>query len=162
MRFPIAVQLLYSVQTLPDSSDKLGPVAVTFQTKRRPNRLSFSFKKRLGIKLHNRSTSPKLRKTVSIPEVILQSTFSRNAISLSKQKQMNVHIHNSTTIYFDDEMSGVFYSCELTLLLGANTVILKICATMYQFPDPVTFVYVLSFIKICYFSHLALKLEMPI
>ena len=42
MRFLIVVQLLHSVQTLPDGSDKLGPVSVTFQTKRRPNRLSFS------------------------------------------------------------------------------------------------------------------------
>ena len=42
MRFPIVVQLLHSVQALPDSSDKLGPVSVTFQIKRRPNWLSFS------------------------------------------------------------------------------------------------------------------------
>ena len=35
MRFPIVVQLLHSVQALPDSSDKLGLVSVTFQTKRR-------------------------------------------------------------------------------------------------------------------------------
>ena len=34
MRLPIVVQLLYSVQVLPDSSDKLGLVSVTFQTKR--------------------------------------------------------------------------------------------------------------------------------
>ena len=42
MRFLIVVQLLHSVQTLPDGSDKLGPVSITFQTKRRPNGLSFS------------------------------------------------------------------------------------------------------------------------
>ena len=34
MRLPIVVQLLHSVQALPDSSDKLGLVSVTFQTKR--------------------------------------------------------------------------------------------------------------------------------
>ena len=101
MRFLIAVQLLHSVQTLPDGSDKLGPVSVTFQTKRRPNRQN---------KLRNRSTSPKLRKTVPILEVILQSTFSRTVISLSKQKRMNAHGHNSATSCFDDETSGAFYS----------------------------------------------------
>ena len=61
-------------------------------------------------KLRNRSMSPKLRKIVSIPEVILQSTFSRTVISLSKQKRMNAHGHNSATNYFDDVMSGAFYS----------------------------------------------------
>ena len=35
MSLPIVVQLLHSVQALPDSSDKLGLVSVTFQTKRR-------------------------------------------------------------------------------------------------------------------------------
>ena len=40
--FPIVVQLLHSVQALPDSSDKLGPVSETFQTKRRPKGLSFN------------------------------------------------------------------------------------------------------------------------
>ena len=64
----------------------------------------------IGIKLRNRSTSPKLRKTVSIPEVILQSKFSRTVISSSKQKRMNTHGHNSATSYFDDETSGAFYS----------------------------------------------------
>ena len=34
MSLPIVVQLLHSVQALPDSSDKLGFVSVTFQTKR--------------------------------------------------------------------------------------------------------------------------------
>ena len=102
MRFLIVVQLLHSVQTLPDGSDKLGPVSVTFQTKRRPNRLKNGWQN----KLRNRGTSPKLRKTVSIPEVILQSTFSRTVISLSKQKRMNAHGHNSATSYFDDETSG--------------------------------------------------------
>ena len=34
MRLPIVVQLLHSVQALPDSSDKLGLVSATFQTKR--------------------------------------------------------------------------------------------------------------------------------
>ena len=33
MRFPVVVQLLHSVQALPDSSDKLGLVSVTLQTK---------------------------------------------------------------------------------------------------------------------------------
>ena len=33
MRLPIVVQLLHSVQALPDSSDKLGTVSVTFQTR---------------------------------------------------------------------------------------------------------------------------------
>ena len=35
MRLPIVVQILHSVQALPDSKDKLGLVSVTFQTKRR-------------------------------------------------------------------------------------------------------------------------------
>ena len=35
MRLPIVVQLLHSVQALPDSSVKFGLVSVTFQTKRR-------------------------------------------------------------------------------------------------------------------------------
>ena len=48
--------------------------------------------------------------TVSIPEVILQSAFSRSVISLSKQKRMNAHGHNSATSYFDDVPSGAFYS----------------------------------------------------
>ena len=47
--------------------------------------------------------SSKLRKAVSIPEVILQSTFSRTVASLSKQIQVNAHGHNSATRYFDDE-----------------------------------------------------------
>ena len=38
--FPIVVQLLHSVQALPDSSDKLGPISETFQTKRRPKGLA--------------------------------------------------------------------------------------------------------------------------
>ena len=33
MRLPIVVQLLHSVQALADSSDKLGFVSVSFQTK---------------------------------------------------------------------------------------------------------------------------------
>ena len=136
MRFPIVVQLLHSVQALPDSS---GPVSVTFRTKRRPNRLSFSLKNGWQNKLRNRSTSPKLRRTVSIPEVILQSSFSRIVISLSKQKRMNAHGHNSATSYFDNETSGAFYSWELTLPRGANNLILIICAIVYLFPDPVTF-----------------------
>ena len=48
MRFPIVVQLLHSVQALPDSSDKLGLVSITFQTKQRSNRLGFSLKKTAG------------------------------------------------------------------------------------------------------------------
>ena len=40
MRLPIVVQLLHSVQALPDSSDKLGLVSVTFQTKRRQTGLA--------------------------------------------------------------------------------------------------------------------------
>ena len=47
LRFPIVVQLLHSVQALPDSSDKLGPVSVTFKTKQRPNSLA-SVKKTAG------------------------------------------------------------------------------------------------------------------
>ena len=47
MRLPIVVQLLHSVQALPDSSDKLGLVAVTFQTKWRQTGLA-SAKKRLA------------------------------------------------------------------------------------------------------------------
>ena len=87
MRFPIVVQLLHSVQALPDSSDKLGLVFVTFQTKRRQTGLASAEKNAWQNKLHNRSMCPKLRKTVSIPEVILQSMFSRTVISLSKQKE---------------------------------------------------------------------------
>ena len=52
---------------------------------------------------------------------------------------MNAHSHNSATSYFDDETSGAFYSWELTLPRGANNSILKICAIVYLFPDPVTF-----------------------
>ena len=48
MRLPIVVQLLHSLQALPDSSDKVGPVSLTFQTKRCPNRLSFREKKKAG------------------------------------------------------------------------------------------------------------------
>ena len=47
--------------------------------------------------------------THAIPEVILQATFSRTVISLSKQKRMNAHGPNSTS-YFDDATSGAFYS----------------------------------------------------
>ena len=110
MHLLIVVQLLHSVQALPDSSDKLGPVSLTFQTKRRPNQLSSAKKNGWQIKLRNWSTSSKLRKTVSIPEVILQSTFSRTVASMSKQKRVNAHGHNSATRYFDDETSGAFYS----------------------------------------------------
>ena len=95
-------------------------------------------------KLRNQSTYPKLRKTISIPEVILQSTFSRTVISLSKQKRMNAHGHNSATSYFDDETSGAFYSRELTLPRGANNSILKICAIVYLFPDPVTNIFLIT------------------
>ena len=92
-------------------------------------------------KLRNRSTSPKLRKTVSIPEVILQLTFSRTLTSLSKQKRLNAHDHNSATGYFDDKTSGAFYSWELTQPRGANNSILKICRTTYLFPEPVTYIF---------------------
>ena len=85
IRFPIVVQLLHSVQALPDSSDKLGLVSVTFRTKRRRTGLASALKNGWQNKLRNRSTSPKLRKTVSIPEVLLQSTFSRTVISLNEQ-----------------------------------------------------------------------------
>ena len=40
MSLPIVVQLLNSVQALPDSSDKLGLVSLTFQTKRRQTSLA--------------------------------------------------------------------------------------------------------------------------
>ena len=104
-----------------------------------PERAKLQLKNGWHNKLRNRSTSPKLRKNFSIPEVILQSTFSRTVISLSKQKRMNAHGHNSATSYFDDETSGAFYSRELALPRGANNSILKMCATMYLFSDPVTF-----------------------
>ena len=52
---------------------------------------------------------------------------------------MNAHGHNSATSYFDDIMSGAFYSWELTLPRGTNNSILKICAIVYLFPDPVTY-----------------------
>ena len=107
-RLPIVVQLLHSVQALPDSSDKLGLVSVTFQTKRCQTGLASAKKNGWQNKLRDRSTSPKLRKTVSL--LILQSTFSRTVISLSKQKRTNAHGHNFTTSYFGDVMSGAFYS----------------------------------------------------
>ena len=47
---------------------------------------------------------------VTIPEVILQSTFSRTFSSFSKQKRVNTNDHNSATRYFDDKTSGAFYS----------------------------------------------------
>ena len=52
---------------------------------------------------------------------------------------MNAHGHNSATSYFDDVTSGAFYSWELTLPHGANNSILKICAIVYLFLDPVTY-----------------------
>ena len=107
MRLPIVVQLLHSVQALPDSSDKLGLVSITFQTKRHQTGLASNGWQN---KLRNLSMCPKLQKTVPIPEVILQSTFSRTVISLSKQKQTNAYGHNSATSYYDDVTSGAFYS----------------------------------------------------
>ena len=50
---------------------------------------------------------------------------------------MNAHGHNSAS-YFDDETSGAFYSRELALPRGTNNSILKMCATVYLFSDPVT------------------------
>ena len=38
-----------------------------------------------------------------MPEVLLQSTLSRSVASLSKEKQVNAHGHNSATHYFDDK-----------------------------------------------------------
>ena len=102
MRLPIVVQLLHSVQALSDSSDKLGLVS--------ERGLASAKKNGWQNKLRNRSTCLKLRKTVSIPEVILQSTFSRTVISLSKQKRTNAHGHNSATSYLDDVTGGAFYS----------------------------------------------------
>ena len=107
--FPIVVQLLHSVQALPDSSDKLGPVSETFKLNDAQRGFA-SAKNGWQNKLRNRITSPKLRKTVSIPEVRLQSTFSRTLTYLSKQKRLNAHVHNSATSYFDDKTSGAFYS----------------------------------------------------
>ena len=114
MCLPIIVQLLHSIQALPDSSGKVGPVSLTFQTKKkRPNGLSFNGKTNgWQTKLSNRNTSPKLRKTVSIPEVILQSTFT----SFSKQKRVNAHGHNPATRYFDNEMSGAYIAEGLLYL----------------------------------------------
>ena len=86
------------------------------------------------IKLHNRSTSSKLQKNVSIPEVILQSMFSRNFTSFSKQKRVNAHGHNSATRYFDDETSGELYSRGLTLPCSANNLILKKMRENVPFP----------------------------
>ena len=111
MHLPIVVQLLHSIQALPDSSDKLGLVSVTFQTKRRQTGLASAEKTAAKINcVTGVHTCPKLRKTVSLPEVILQSTFSRTVISLSKQKRTNANGHNFTTSYFDDVTSGAFYS----------------------------------------------------
>ena len=110
MRLPI-VQLLHSVQARPDCSDKVGPVspsklndAQTGLTSAKNNNNSWQ------IKLRNWNTSSKLRKTVSILEVILQSTFSQTLTSFSKQKRVNAHGYNSATRYFDDETSVSFYS----------------------------------------------------
>ena len=91
MRLPIVVHLLHNVQAHTDSSNKVDPVSLTFQTKRRPNQLSFSEKSNgWQIKLRNRSTSLKLRNTVCIPEMILRSMFSQIFTSFSKQKRVNV------------------------------------------------------------------------
>ena len=87
MHLLIVVQLLHSVQALPDGSDKLGPVSSLFKLNDAQTGLASAKKKRLAIKLRNRSTSSILQKTVSISEVILQSTFSRTVASLSKQKK---------------------------------------------------------------------------
>ena len=48
MRFPIVVQLLHSVQALPDGSDKLGLVSATFQTKQCQTGLASAKKQRLA------------------------------------------------------------------------------------------------------------------
>ena len=72
--------------------------------------LASAKKKRMAIKLRKRSTSSKLQKVVSIPEVKLQSTFSQTVASLSIQKRVNAHGHNSATCYFDDERNGAIYS----------------------------------------------------
>ena len=60
--------------------------------------------------LHSVQALPDGKPSLAIPEVILQSTFSRTVTSLSKQKRVNTHGHNSSTHYFDDETSGEFYS----------------------------------------------------
>ena len=151
MRFPIVVQLLHSVPALPDSSDKLSPVSVTFRTKRRPNRLSFSLKNGWQNKLRNPCMSPKLRRTVSIPEVILQSTFSRTVTSLSKQKQMNDH--NSPTSTLTTKRVVHFIAESLLYPVGANNSILKICGTIYLFPDPVTYIIISIILKTITYSY---------
>ena len=111
MRFLNVVQLLHNVQALPDSSDKLGPVSVTSQTKR----------------------CPKLQKPVSIPEVILQSTFPRTAISLSKQKRMNFTAVTPQQVTLKTKRVVHFIAESLLYLCGANS------ATTYLSPVPVTY-----------------------
>ena len=68
---------------------------------------------------------------------------------------MNAHGHNSATSYFDNETSGAFYSRELALPRGANNSILKMCATMYLFSDPVTFYS--TYIKTCMLVNVVLR-----
>ena len=105
--FPIVVQLLHSVQALPDSSDKLGPVSETFKLNDAQRGLA-SAKKTAG--KMNCVTRVRLQNYGKPSLYILQSTFPRTLTSLSKQKRLNAHDHNSATSYFDDETSGAFYS----------------------------------------------------
>ena len=95
------VTMLWLLQALPDSSDEVS-WSCLFNLP--------TTKKSWQIKLHNRSTSLKLQNTISIPEVIFQSMFSRTFTSFSKKKGANANCHNSATRYFRDETSGAFYS----------------------------------------------------
>ena len=88
MCLPIVVQLLHSVQALPDSSDKLGLVSVTFQTKRRHTGLASAKKTAAKMKL----------------EVILQSTFSRTVIL---RVNKNERTHSAIT---SQQVTLTFYS----------------------------------------------------
>ena len=77
--------------------------------------------------------SSKLWNTISIQEVILQSTFSRIFTSYSEQERVNANGPNYATRYFVNEMSVAFYSCALTLPCGANSSILKNCMKIDHF-----------------------------
>ena len=106
--FPIVVQLLHKLSLTVATNLVQSPKLFKLNNAQRG--LASALKNGWQNKLLNRSTSPKLRKNISIPEVILQSTFSRTGTSLSKQKRVNAYGHNSATNYSDDETSGAFYS----------------------------------------------------
>ena len=68
MRLPIVIQLLHSVQALPDSTDKLSLVSVSFQTKQCQTGLAPAKKTAgkincvTGVRVQNYGKSPLYRK----------------------------------------------------------------------------------------------------